>query len=164
MSEPYVDPIFGPLRAAANGYWGTTAMVGGTSVELDMTLDGAIDAAAIARLTGHLRDLPQLEARARAALLADVDEEDSAVLLYRSFHAGELDAEELAKCFGGSDAWRSDPSALIAALRLQRIGVYPEHDDVAIVVDFTLAPELTDHLLSVFLDPDGDVIAVNVES
>ena len=154
MNEPHVDAIFGPLRAEADGYWGTTAQVGDATVELDMTIDDAIDVAAITRLTAHLRDLPTLEARARAALREEVEHDGSAVLQLRDRLGGQLSA-----------AQRADAALLIAALQLQRIGLYPDEDELAIVVDFAIGGAISSSgpLLSVILDRDGDAVAVNLD-
>lgn len=164
MIDPHVDPVFGSLQEDAEGYWSEFILHGDASIEVDLNIDGDIDGAAVSRLTSRLSDLPALEAQARAAMQADVESEDPAVTLYRSLHAEELSAEALAACFGGSDAWRTDVSAFVAALQLKRVGLYPADEEPSIIMDFILGESVTDYLLAVSIDRDGQVVAVDMES
>ena len=164
MINPHVDPVFGPLQEDAEGYWCKPIKHGDALIEVDLNIDGDIDGAAVLRLTSRLSGLPALEAQARAAMHADVESEDSAVTLYRSHHAEELSAEALAACFGGSDAWRTDVPAFVAALHLKRVGLYPNDEEQSIIMDFTLGESVTDYLLAVSFDREGQVVAVDMES
>lgn len=160
----HVDPVFGPLQDDAGGYWRKSIKHGDTSIEVDLNIDGDIDVAAVSRLTSRLSDLPALEAQARSAMRADVKSEDSAVMVYRSHHAAELSAGALAACFGGSDAWRTDVPTFVAALRLERVGLYPDDEEHSIIMDFTLGGSVTDYLIAVSFDREGQVVAVDMES
>lgn len=164
MTYLHVDPVFGPLQDDAEGYWSKSIKHGDASIEVDLNIDGDIEFAAVSRLTSRLSDLHALEAQARAAMRADVTSEDSAVMLYRSHHVAELSAEALAACFGGSDAWRTDVPAFVAALHLKRVGLYPDDEEQSIIMDFTLGESVTDYLLAVSFDREGHVVAVDMES
>lgn len=164
MTDLHVDPVFGPLQDDAEGYWSKSIKHGSASIEVDLNIDGDIDGVAVSRLTSRLSDLPALEARARSAMRADVKSEDSAVMLYRSHHAAELSAGALAACFGGSDAWRTDVPTFVAALHLERVGLYPDDEEQSIIMDFTLGESVTDYLLAVSFDREGHVVAVDMES
>ena len=164
MIDLYVDPVLGPLPPNAEGYWSKSVAHGDVSIDVDVNLDGDVDGVAVGRLTSRLRDLSGLEVQARAAMRAEAESEASAVALYRSHHAAELSSEELAACFGGSDAWRADVSAFVSALQLKRVGLYPDAWKQSIIMDFTLGAAVTNYLLVVSFDCDAQVVAVVMES
>ena len=164
MTDPHVDPVFGPLHEDAEGYWSKSITHGDASIKVDLNIDGDIDDVDVGRLTSRLSALPALEDQARAAMQADVESEDSAITLYRSHHAAELSEETLASCFGGSDAWKTDVSAFVAALQLKRVGLYPDDEEQSIIMDFTLGESATNYLLVVSFDSEGQVVAVDMES
>jgi hypothetical protein len=164
MTNPYVDAIFGPLRMDDGGYWSKVAKYGSGTIELDLNIDGAIDAAAVERLTSRLRGLPGLDARARAAMQSNGREADSAVLLFRSHCTETLAPEVLVACLGPMEAWRTNTAAFVASLRLKRVGLYPEDTQQSIVMDFTLRDDVTTYLVCVSFDGDGNMVSVEMES
>ncbi|MFF7947712.1 DUF2004 domain-containing protein [Streptomyces griseorubiginosus] len=138
--------------------WRSTLSLAGREIEIDITRDGGlIDAAVLDRLARYVVDLDALDHKARAWMRTNFAEEDSAVRDYAEFHRDDVGA-----VFGEEGS--IDPEVFLAKLALIRIGFYPDHDDPGIVLDYTVGAELTDYLLVVSFDEDGELQDIAMES
>ncbi|PCJ56937.1 MAG: hypothetical protein COA79_17515 [Planctomycetota bacterium] len=80
--------------------------------------------------------------------------------LFVSHHLEELDAEYWQKNFG---TMSPDPIKVLDYLQLK--SHWSEEDDVGIdIFDFTLPGDVTDSVLSVNFDEDGNITSVDMES
>ena len=125
-------------------------------INVDLTFDGAaMDKRTLDRLARYVVDLPAFDQKARSAMRAGIDEEDSAVRDYLEHHREELD---------GLDAQGDE--AMLAALRLVRVGLYTAVDlsEHEAVFDYSIDPERTQYLVVVNFDEDGNVDEICMES
>ena len=105
-------------------------------------------------------------ARRTAAALASIrhslSEEDSAASLFASHHVEELDATYWKKHAGTE---RPSPKQVVDLLELQsHWGGDGDDDDGIDVFDFTLPGGVTNYVVSVRFDEDGEVEEVEMES
>ena len=128
--------------------------------QVDIAFDGSrVDAAVFGRLTRHGVSLEALDHKARAGMRAEYAEEDSAVRLYAEHHRDELGA-----VFG--EAGSIDLEAFLAALGLVRVGfsLESEPDDSGVILDYSIGAEVTNYLLAVSFDEDGELEDISMES
>lgn len=159
-------PGLGPVDFAddGQGYWEATARLGRSEVPVDFNTDGAsMSPALLQRVQRFVEDLAGFDERARAGIAADFDAGDCGSRLYLSHHLEELDAEERMACFGTEDT-EIGLDALMAALTLKRVGLYPEDEEKLAVFDYSIGPDVTDYILAVEFNPDGSLLAVSMES
>ncbi len=164
MMSAYIDPVFGPLNEEADGQWVTVLRFGGRPVSVYLNIEDEIDATAVRRLSSQLQDLPKLDALARSAMAREAEAGESAVSEYRIHHEKELSPADLERCFVPREFKRGDDQALVAALKLKSISLYPDDHDQSIVMDFTLGEKVTDYVLAVALDCAGLVTVISFES
>lgn len=91
----------------------------------------------------------------------DLDSESETARFYLQHHLDEFSEGEIINLFGTTSV---DKSAFLKALSLVRIGLYPEDDEMFSVFDIQLNPDLTDYLMSVSIDSDGQVTGISFES
>ncbi|MEV4510378.1 DUF2004 domain-containing protein [Dactylosporangium sp. NPDC049525] len=100
-------------------------------------------------------DMAGFDALARQAM-----RDDGADLMgdYLDFDGAE---DMLRAVFGTGDV---DTATFLAAMRLVRVGLYPQDPGAAAVFDYTLGRDLTDHVVAVTFDGTGRIHGVAVES
>ncbi|WP_194919487.1 DUF2004 domain-containing protein [Catenulispora rubra] len=128
--------------------------------QVDITFDGGrVDAAAFGRLARHGVDVEALDRKARAGMRAEFAEEDSTVRFYAEHHRDELGA-----VFGEDGS--IDLETLLATLSLIRIGFSLESDpeDSGIILDYSIGAEVTNYLIAVSFDEDGELEDISMES
>lgn len=101
-------------------------------------------------------DVAVFDALARQRML---DEHDAVAADYLDFDG----ADDLLRTVFGTDT-PVDAARFVPAMRLHRIGLYPQHPDAAAVFDYTLGRELTDHVVAVTFGEDGTLTGIAVES
>jgi hypothetical protein len=139
----------------------------GHTVTLDLTIEGTgLTAADLSDLPQDSRDLLPLDRAARVAMVRDSNsgDEDAAATLYLSHHQSEFDTEELLRLFGTSTPSMADPAEMLSRLILVRVGLYPEDDDRRVLLDYSIDPNVTDYLLCVSFNAEGEPVAVDLES
>ena len=160
------DPLFGLVDPHNETYWDTEVAVSGRPIRVDLNVDDPnLPTERVAASLTRLADVAALTQAAREAIapLSRSDPDDP-LQLYFEHHRDELSAEALARALGLGDVAKLSVETLVAGLELQRVGVYPENTEETFVVDFGLPRRITNYLLSVKLDADGNPTAVDMES
>jgi len=159
-------PLFGAVDLGTTGTWEATLEFAGREVDVDMTLDEPSSAPAdIQERLSLLDTLSLLDRVARVAIAGESrDGEVTASALYMAHHRQELSREEWTQVFGGIDPTSIDVETFLAHLHLVRVGLYPADEDRCLLLDYTLGKEVTDYLLSVSFDRDGQFAAIDMES
>ena len=128
---------------------------GAGEILLDLNfLHGSVTDDWLTPLNHILADLPGFERKARQTIQEDFKEGGEAKE-YAVFHLEEVDDMRDQIMALLEDSSKSDEERVIDALRLRRIGFYPGERTFA-VWDFHIAVELTDQLLVVNLNAEGE--------
>lgn len=161
---PAVGPVDFPN--GTNGYWQFDLPMRGGDVPVDINVDGdAFTKEMLEEIRGFIADAARFDEIARDACKAEhAEKPEGTVGTYLSHHAEELSEKELVKIFGVEDPDDLTIDHLLDALQLQRIGLYPNSDDLTAVFDYTLDKEATDYLLAVEFDRDGEVFGISMDS
>ena len=167
--------FFGPLSLEklqdTDVIWEVPQQLNGQSVETWLWADPAssLDAALLDQFAAALKQLPQLDQQARAALVKHLQED-------REFIDGlaELAAEEdsvglptvqkllqQARAAGQSDIAAAD---FVAAMQLENISLWCSHDDEPIVLDYRIDTAGCDQILAVKCDANGRIMEISWES
>lgn len=106
------------------------------------------------------KEIARRTAAALAAIRQALDDGDSAVSLFASHHIDELDAAYWTKHTG-----TASPSAKQVVDLLELSSHWGDEDDDGIdTFDFTLPGDVTNYVVSVRFDEDGEVEDVSMES
>lgn len=83
---------------------------------------------------------------------------------YIEHHMDDLDIEVLKTIIPEYQADLHQDDELFEKLQLQRIGIFPEDDDEFAVFDFSIGTKYTDYLIAIFINKDGEVVDLGIES
>jgi hypothetical protein len=149
-----------------DNYWEFSLPRANRSIEVDFNLDeGEMTELHFNCVKKFVEQADAFESAARKAIEADfTSDPDSSSGLYLSHHAEELSAGERLKYFGSKDASTLNVQHLLRSLHLQRIGLYPDSEDYVAVLDFSVDPDVTQYILAVAFDAEGEVVGVSMES
>jgi hypothetical protein len=106
------------------------------------------------------KEIARRTAAALAAIKRSLGEEDSAVSMFASHHVEELDAAYWKQHAGTA---KPTPKQVVDLLEL-RSHWGDEDEDGIDTFDFTLPGDVTDYVVSVRFDEDGEVEDVSMES
>lgn len=140
-----------------------TVTIDNRQVELNLNFyDGVPGHDWVEEYENYVKELGQHKAAVEAAIRADY-EEGGDVKEYIDFHLEELDAATVEKILAGTDASESEEERLLSALKLVRIGFYPDNENYA-VWDYTIGREIADMLVVVNTDSTGKINYVTWEN
>jgi hypothetical protein len=145
--------------------WESRVPWGDGVIDVDITFGGAaMDYPTLDRLARYVTDLAAFDQKAHTAMLANVDDEDSAVRDYMEHHLDELGL--IRPVFGHDDRGAVGTEVFLAALGLVRVGLYSGTDisKYAAVFDYSIGRKHTQYLVVVNFDEDGRVAEICMES
>jgi hypothetical protein len=163
MSE-MTHPVLGQVEVddTAGPSWRASVAVAGSAVEMSFDPgDAPLDAGQVDALAGVAERLGEFDRSARAAMLQDwaEDLDSEGAGSYLLHHVEELGEQTVAEALG--IATPLDAERFVAALRLVRVAV---RSDEPVVLDYTIDEDLTNYVLAVGIDADGQVTGIDTES
>ena len=161
-------PVVGPVDFPndTNGYWQFELPMRGGDVSVDIDADdGAFTRSMLEEIRDFIADAVRFDEISRDALAAEFNEKpEGTVGTYLSHHAEELSEKELLRIFGITDPDDLDIQHLLDALQLERIGLYPGSEDMVAVFDYVLDREVTDYILAVEFNAEGELLRISMDS
>jgi hypothetical protein len=157
-------PVLGAVEVddTVEPSWQASVELAGRPVELSFE-PGAEPLAAgqVDTLAAVAERLPELDRAARAAMLRDyvADRESEGAGGYLIHHVEELGEARVAAALGIPTPVGAEQ--FVGALRLVGVAVRP---DEPMVFDYTIDEDLTNYVLAVGIDADGQVVSINTES
>ena len=92
------------------------------------------------------------------------DPEGDTVRFYIDHHVEELATDDLYELIGTGAKTVDQPVLLLKKLRLVRVGLYPDSEKEFAVFDYSLGKELTNDLVVLFTDENGNLDYMTMES
>jgi len=170
MADPkeYTLPYFGELDLTDLGdFYDVEIEFHGRPVELDLNFDdGTTTIAKLDAVKSFIERLPQQDQRNKEYMRADYDaitEEDS-LKFYLNFHLEEIGEEQLIALVGAGDETLPVEEQLLDKIVLVRVGFYPDEDGFFAICDYTFGREITNYLVVLSLNKDGELLDMTVES
>jgi hypothetical protein len=156
----------GRLEFDDQGVADTHVALGDRHIDVDVNFEGEIDAGTLDQPARAVANIADLDQRSKDALREDLAEgdEDGAVPLYKAHHLDEIEPNVLKKLFSVAMVEDIDDDTFLGALKLIRVGIYPDSEDATIVCDYSIDPDATNYLVSVVFDSDGELVDVTLES
>ncbi len=96
--------------------------------------------------------------------LSDDYEAEGETYGYIEHHMNELEPEELQQIIENYQPAIPQDDELFEQLQLKRIGIFPEDDGEFAVFDFSIGEKFTDYLIAIFLDVNGQLVDLGIES
>lgn len=83
---------------------------------------------------------------------------------YIEHHMNELSPEQLKEIIAGYQEELHQDDELFEKLQLSRLGIFPEDDQEFAIFDFTIGTKYTDYLIAIFIDQEGNIVDLGIES
>ena len=95
----------------------------------------------------------------------DFDEKDGdTVRFYLEHHLEELASDDLNNLIGSNFKSTEQPAQLLKKLHLVRVGLYPDSEDQFAIFDYSIGKELTNYLVVINTDENGNLDYMTMES
>ena len=92
------------------------------------------------------------------------DEEADTVRFYLENHLEELGTDDLEALIGAGAKATDKPKLLFKKLQLVRVGLYPDSVDQFAIFDYSIGKELTNYLVVINTDENGNLDYMTMES
>ena len=92
------------------------------------------------------------------------NKEGDTVKFYLDNQIEELAEDDLAELIGYNTKSADQPTLLLKNLHLVRVGLYPDSEDQFAIFDYTIGKDLTDYLVVINTDENGNLDYMTMES
>ncbi len=92
------------------------------------------------------------------------NEEGDTVKSYLEHHLEELGQEELSKLIDLNSKTSDHKNQLLKRLHLIRVGIYPDNATLFATFDYSIGQEMTNELVAIFTDENGNFDGMAIES
>lgn len=121
-------------------------------IDLDLNFDQQkADEAAAMRINDFLVALPSISLSNQTIIKEDF-EDGGTVKEYFDFQIGDGLIEN------------ADQNVLLSKLHLTRVGLYPDNEDYFAICDYTIGDDITNHMVVMIIEEDGDLVDITIES
>lgn len=145
-------------------YYETEITVDGRQVEVDINFDeGSTDASTLNKINKWLSNASKLNEIGLATIQEDYKSGET-VREYIEHHMEELDEDDLSQLLKSAKGGATKEEKILSAIKLKRIGFYPQTEERFLNLDYTLEGELTDYLVVLDFTEDGKLHYITTES
>lgn len=163
----FILPHFGPLdHEELETYYDTEIELGGKQIAIDLNFEGpGIDAKRLETVQHFIDNIRIFDINNRAHIAKDYQDKDAdTVQLYLRHHLDELGTQELASLLPRGSKAAEHEKLLLQQLHLVRVGIYPDSNSQFAVFDYSISKDLTDALIVLFTDENGNLAYITMES
>ena len=146
-------------------YTDITASIDGKEISIDLNfIEEQISKKTIQSTINLLNNITEIVRIADKEILSDLKKGDT-VKDYIEHHIEEFNDDEL-KSIGiePTDDTQTKISKFLNQIHLKRIGFYPEESDSLAIFDYTINDDLTQYIIVLTFDSNGNYVDINMES
>lgn len=160
-------PYFGTMDPAdLEEYYDTDIEFNGRQVQLDINFESrAITIERLDTVKQFIENLRIHDLNNKKYLISDFDNEDGdTVRFYIEKQLEELATDDLYELVGAGAKSKDQPHLLLKKIHLVRVGLYPENTEQFAVFDYSIGKELTNHVVVITTDENGNLDQITMES
>ena len=160
-------PHFGMLDAAAlDEYYDADINFNNSTIQVDLNFDAkTIDIKRLEVVKHFIENIRIHDISNRKHILHDFDDEDGdTVRFYIEHHLEELATDDLNQLIGINKKTADRPALLLQQLHLVRVGLYPDSADQFAIFVYSIGQELTNYLVVINTDENGNLDYMTMES
>ncbi len=137
-----------------------------TEIQVDLNFDNkTIDAARLETVKQFIENIRIHDLSNRKHIAADYNNEDGdTVKFYLEHHLQELGRDELAELIDLNSKSTEHEKQLLKKLHLVRVGLYPDSESQFATFDYSIGQEITNYLVVLFTDENGNLDYMTMES
>ncbi|MEP7164642.1 MAG: DUF2004 domain-containing protein [Ferruginibacter sp.] len=160
-------PYFGILDPASlDEYYDADIDLNGMEIQIDLNFDNTtIDIKRLEAVKQFIENLRIHDLNNKKYIQKDFDDADGdTVRFYVENHLEELGIDDLNELIGPGTKTADQPKLLLKKLHLVRVGLYPDSDTQFAVFDYSIGKELTNYLVVINTDENGNLDYMTMES
>lgn len=156
----FIDP------AALKEYYDVEIPFNDTKIQIDLNFNSkSIDPARLETVKQFIENIRIHDLNNKKHINADYHDEDgNTVKFYLEHHLEELGKDELAELIDLGSKSSEHEKQLLKKLHLVRVGLYPDSEDQFAIFDYSIGQEITNYLVVIFTDENGNLDYMTMES
>ncbi|MFW0718848.1 DUF2004 domain-containing protein [Pedobacter sp. N23S346] len=166
MAE-YALPYFGNLPTEnLEEYYNVDIELNGNKIQVDLNFEHqTVDTLILDKIKNFIEKLEKFDKLNKTYILNDYNDEDGdTVKFYLEHHLEEVDKEELTKLVNFDDKITEPEKQLLSKLKLVRVGLYPDDEDNFAIFDYSIGKDITNYLVVINTDENGQLDYMTMES
>jgi hypothetical protein len=163
----YTLPHFGQLDLTNLAeFYNVNIQFNGQQIQIDLNFENkTIDTKNLDIAKRFIENITDFDKKNKKYIEQDYADEDSdTVKTYVEHHLEEVDKAELIGLVDFENKKISPEQQLAKALRLVRLGLYPDSEDQFAIFDYSIGQELTQYLVVINTDQNGKLDYMTMES
>ncbi|MES2573493.1 MAG: DUF2004 domain-containing protein [Bacteroidota bacterium] len=163
----YSLPHFGQLATEnLDDYYNVDIKFNGNEIQIDLNFENkTIDIATLEKVKTFIENIEKFDKLNKSYIHNDYnDEEGNIVKFYLEHHLEEVEKEELSTLINFDDTSIEPEKQLLNKLGLVRVGLYPENEDNFAIFDYSIGPDITNELVVINTDENGQLDYMTIES
>lgn len=160
-------PYFGMLDPASlDEYYDATIDFNNTSIQIDLNFEkNTIDIQRLDIVNHFIENIRIHDLKNKKYIQDDFDDNTGdTVKFYLENHIEELATDDLNELIGRGTKTADQPKLLLKKLHLVRVGLYPDSEAQFAIFDYSIGKELTDYLIVINTDENGNLDYMAMES
>lgn len=160
-------PYFGILdNMSLEDYYVTDIDFNGLEVQIDLNFEHVTIGINRLEIIKHfIENLRIHDLNNKRYLQNDFDDRNADnARFYIEKHLEDIGTDELTELIGRGTKTIDQPGLLLKKLHLVRVGLYPDSETAFAVFDYTIGKELTDQLVVINTDENGNLDYISLES
>lgn len=167
LAEYFELPYFGQLNIKSlEEYYDTSTTLRGQEINIDLNFDTInADKSKMESIKYILENIEKFNKQNKIYIDNDFnDKKGKIVKSYLKHHLEQLNEEELDILIDKNENLISPIEQLLNKLILVRIGLYPDNDNYITTFDYSIGKEITQYLVVITTDKDGNLNYIEMES
>ena len=162
-----VLPHFGPLDPdSLEEYYDVDIDFNGTSIQIDLNFENkTIEKNRLETVKSFIENIRIHDLNNKKYIDKDYNDEDGdTVKFYLEHHLEDLGKEELSTLIDLNSKSTEYEKQLLKKLHLVRVGLYPDSENQFAIFDYSIGQEITNYLVVINTDENGNLDYMTMES
>lgn len=165
--KEYILPHFGTLSTEKlEEYYSVNMDFNGNEIQIDLNFENKnIDTPQLDKVKSFLENIEKFDKLNKTYIMDDYHNEDGeTVKFYLEHHLEEVGKDELSTLINFDDSTTQPEQQLLTKLELVRVGIYPDSEDNFAISDYSIGEDLTNYLVVINTDENGQLDYMAMES
>jgi hypothetical protein len=138
----------------------------GQEIQIDLNFENkSIDPKRLDIARRFIQSISEFDKKNKEYIEQDYnDEECDTVKTYVEHHLGEIGKDELGDLVNSDDEETNPEIQLMKSLHLVRVGLYPDSEDQFAIFDYSIGQDLTQYLVVINTNENGELDYMTMES
>lgn len=138
----------------------------GDEIEIDLNFEKkTIDIITMDKVKSFIQNIEKYDKLNKTSILTDYNNEDGdMVKSYLEHHLEKVQKDALSNLIIFDDNTTEPELQLLKNLKLVRVGIYPDNEDNFAIFDYSIGVEITNYVIVIYTDENGQLDYMTMES